>query len=357
MHDDIVGALRQTAVRPSATVDARSLYQRGRLRRARRQVVGVATVCAAVFVTVLVVPWRDAPTQIALERPGQRATPVVDPMLITPRWGGEASPLGTFGGERNPMGPVQIGDTVVVATKPERGVVQGISRTTSEVLWTYRTGDDSAFIGPYDGNIVLVAPQQGPVAAVDVQTGIRQWAVATAGTPGTPTIVDSVVYLPVSYTGEGDTTAPEVLAIDVASGEVSWTAVLEEGSDLQWYPPVVTEELVLIADTPSHPGSAETSHLHAVDRDSGSTVWVADLRTDKQGFHYQRPVVTDRLIFTVARGGVVAIDAGRGSVIWRRKIDGAVRIRRADDNVLILTVDGSRIVLDPHTGAKKQTSR
>jgi outer membrane protein assembly factor BamB len=154
------------------------------------------------------------------------------------------------------------------------------------------------------------------------------------------------LYAGTSFTSEADLRPPIVYAVDLATGRRRWRAVLEPGTDLQWGAPVVEGGLVLVADTPSHPGSVPISHLHALHADTGRERWKATLGEGEQGFHTQRPLVIGGLVLTVnTSGALLAVDAGSGRRVWRE--------RRGPYLPLIVGTSGSR-VLSVSTGSGRR---
>lgn len=262
-------------------------------------------------------------------------------------------PMGTFGGTK-PLGPVTSDGVTVTAEGDRSGVITATDASGAE-LWTYDLYE-SAYLGPVVGDTLLAAAHYGQVVALDMASGTERWTLArhlhVVESPGAPTVDDGVVYLPTSYPIEGDTTAPRVRAVDLATGRVQWTQSLQRGTDLQWAPPVVTEDLVLVVDTLSHPRSARTSWLHALDRTTGEVVWRFDLETRRQGFHDQPPLVADGRVFVAgAFGPLFAIDLATGEQLWRRPADEKPRVLRLEGDALIVELNGRERTIDVDSGA------
>jgi outer membrane protein assembly factor BamB len=252
-------------------------------------------------------PW--VPTPQAKDRMRHRGIAAVDP----------AASLGHFGAEHAPRGGRLEDGLVLSAAGFDLGEVRAVEEGTGRLVWTFDAGD-TAFLGPRADDIVLVAPQYGGLVALDLDSGEQQWSVALDAreSAGTPAIADHTVYLPTSYPGEGDTTAPRLHAINLRTGERRWVTSMEPGTDLQWHQPVITEELILLTDTLAHPGSAPTSWLHAVDRVTGSIAWRFDLDDDEQGFHFQEPLTDARTVYAVSSSRLFAIDLRTGEQRWAR---------------------------------------
>ena len=262
-------------------------------------------------------------------------------------------PIGTFGGA-TPLGPVTSNGVIVTAEGYGSGVITATDASGAE-LWTYDL-HESAFLGPVAGETLLAASHFGQVVALDIRSGSQRWSLGrhldVVESPGVPAVEDGVVYLPTSYTIEGDTAAPRLHAVDLATGAVRWTRNLEPGTDLQWAPPVVADDLVLVADTFSHPRSAPTSWLHALDRGTGERVWRFDLETRRQAFNDYPPLVRNGRVFVSAfKGPLFAIDLGTGEQLWRRPADEEPRALRLDGDALIVELNGREHRVDVSNGA------
>ena len=144
--------------------------------------------------------------------------------------------LGTFGGE-HPTGPLRVGDVVVSTGGYRSNLVRAVSAGDGRPRWRRRVNGDSAFLAEQalpDG--VLVASHPGPVIALDAASGDRRWThvVDTEEFPGAPAIAGAAVYVPASFSMEGDARAPTVTALDASNGQVRWRAVLLPNTELQW---------------------------------------------------------------------------------------------------------------------------
>ncbi|MGH9187386.1 MAG: PQQ-binding-like beta-propeller repeat protein, partial [Acidimicrobiales bacterium] len=175
-----------------------------------------------------------------------------------------------------------------------------------------------SFVLAASERIAVLAPETGEVIAVDIGTGQDLWRLALAAKewPRAATITNGAVYFGTSSDFDGDTRPPIVYAVDVTTGQQVWRTVLDPRADLEWAPPTVQDGLVLVADTPTHPDTV-TSQLHALDATTGAVRWKGDLRTDRQGFHTERPVLADGVVHTVsAAGEILSFDAADGTLLW-----------------------------------------
>ena len=261
-------------------------------------------------------------------------------------------PMGTFGGAK-PLGPVTA-DGVTVTAEEQSGVITAVDEESGAPLWTYDLYEN-AYLGPVVDETLLAASQYGQVVALDMTSGSERWTLDrhldVVESPGAPTVEGGVVYIPTSYPIEGGTAAPRVRAVDLATGAVLWTRSLEAGTDLQWAPPVVTEDLVLVADTLSHPRSAPTSWLHALDRRTGERVWRFDLETRRQGFDERPPLVDAGRVFVAGPfGPLFAIDLATGEQLWRRPDDEEPRVIDLQGANLRVEINGRERLVDVDSG-------
>jgi outer membrane protein assembly factor BamB len=320
---------------------------------------GVAAVIAAAAVTAAVVGVLVAREHAPQTAGGQVRQPpaaqAMAPPQVPPRWsvGGVAPPLVT----PSERGPVAAGDLVLVPTGfHEPGRVRAYEARTGRLRWAYGTGG-TAFVWAVGEGRVIVAPDRGSLVALDLETGRQRWrlALSPGQSPEHGTIAGGRLYVGTSFTSEGDLRPPIVYAVDLATGRRRWQAVLEPGTDLEWGAPVVEGDLVLIADTPSHPDSAPTSRLHALHADTGRVRWKANLRSREQGFHTQRPLVIGGLVLTVnTSGALLAVDAGSGREVWReRRGPFLPLIAGTSGSLVFAVVDASLVALETGSGNQR----
>lgn len=348
LQDRLAGVAEQAAAgarSPGAAVTLR----RARARR-RRAAGGAATALLLLLGLVTLTPrlaGRDT-----VSRPPR---PVPAAREVTPLWTVQAAapePVTPAEG-----GPQAAGDLVVVSTGfHEPGRVRAYDARTGSLRWVHQTGR-TAFVRAVGERHVIVAPQYGALVALDRASGRERWRLPLASdqSPELATIAGERLYVGTSFPTEGAVDPPIVYALDLATGRQRWRAVLDPGTDLQWGAPVVAQGLVLLADTPSHSGSAPTSHLHALDADTGQVRWTADLGTGEQAFHTQRPLLVDGRIYAVAPSGVLlALDAGSGRPFWQQRRGPILPLLVGASGSLVFAVmEGSLVALDAGTGDQR----
>jgi len=248
------------------------------------------------------------------------------------------------------------GDLVVATTGfAEPGRTLAYDARTGNLRWARRTGP-TAFVVAVAGDSVVVAPQYGPLIGLDLATGRERWrfGLADGQGPESGTIAGDTLFVGTSFPAEGAVDPPVVYALDLATGHQRWRAVLDPGTDLQWAAPVVEGGQVLVADTLSHEGSAATSHLHALDADTGRRRWKADLHAPGQGFFAEPPVVAGDLAYLpTASGMLLAVDTRTGREVWRDQ-GGFPLVAGVRDGLVVALVGGDRLVgFDAATGARR----
>lgn len=126
------------------------------------------------------------------------------------------------------------------------------------------------------------------------------------------------------------------------AGQTRWRSTLAPGTDLQWAAPTVTDQLVIVADTPSYQGSAPTARLHALKRYTGEVAWRFDFDNPRQGFGYEQPMVHLRTVFTVSGNTLYAVDLDTGELRWRREAEQPPQLLGAVEALSVSSSTGSR---------------
>ena len=347
---DRLAELAERAAREARGSGAAVTLRRARVRR--RWVAG-----SRVALSLLLIMGLGLLTSRLLadrERPPQITTPPPDatPRQAPPLWTAEAAaPRLVEPWER---GPQAAGDLVVAATghdAPAR--VRAYDARTGRLRWTYRTGPN-AFIRALGSGWVIVAADYGPLIGLDLATGKQRWRFELASGQAAEygTIAGDTLFIGTSFPSEGAVTPPVVYALELATGRQRWRTVLDPGTDLQWAAPVVNGGQVLVADTLSHPGSAPTSHLHALDAGTGQLRWKADLHADQQGFFAEPPVVAGGLVYVAtASRRLLALEVGSGREVWRAS--GFPVIAGVRTGLVLAVIDDRLAALDAGSGVRR----
>ena len=209
------------------------------------------------------------------------------------------------------------GDGVVVAGGYDLPTVSKLRLTDGVVQWRYSAFDD-LFVQATSDEVVVVGPQFEWLVALDTSTGEERWRSRLEdGYGATGSVVtDDALVVVTTAAREGDVRSPIVSALGLRDGELRWSTALDEGLDAQWGSPVVSGQVVIVQATPSHPGSAPSDMVYALELASGELMWSTDLG-GSQGYFELAPVVADTTV-VVRAAGLVGLDLATGAVRWKR---------------------------------------
>jgi outer membrane protein assembly factor BamB len=347
---DRLAELAERAAREARGPGAAATVARARARRrwtaGGRVALSLLLVLGLGFLTSRLLAARESPPRITTPPPD------ATPQQASPRWTAEAAaPRPVEPWER---GPEAAGDLVVSATgHDEPARVRAFDARTGQLRWTYRTGPN-AFVRAVGSGWVIVAADYGPLIGLDLATGKQRWRFELASSQAAEygTIAGDTLFIGTSFPSEGAVDPPVVYALDLATGRQRWRSVLDRGTDLQWAAPVVHGGQVLVADTLSHPGSAPTSHLHALDAGTGQLRWKADLHADQQGFFAEPPVVAGGLVYVAtASRRLLALEVDSGREVWRAS--GFPVIAGVRNGLVLAVVEDRLAALDAGSGVRR----
>jgi eukaryotic-like serine/threonine-protein kinase len=202
------------------------------------------------------------------------------------------------------------------------GSLYAVDRRAGTVTWKFEAGGPVAASPAVAGGLVVAATLHGRIFAVERTTGALRWSVATgvALPPNTAPAGgwDMLASSPVVVGRTVVIGAPDgaVRALDLASGQVLWTA--QTGGKVR-SSPAVHDGLVVV-------GSWD-GRVYALDLKTGDTRWVH--RTigdtiDSKAAGYDRralqssPAIAGGMVFIGSRdGGLYGLDAATGERRWR----------------------------------------
>lgn len=252
-------------------------------------------------------------------------------------------------------GPVAVGGLVLaVGGHPGADRVAAYDARTGRPRWRHRP-IDVASLWAASRRAVVVGSDRGELEALAPETGRRRWRVrlAPGQGPDAATLSGDRLYVATSFTGEGDLRPPVVYALDARTGRRRWRAALGRGTDLQWGAPVLAEELVVVASTPSDPGSAAGHALHALDAATGRARWELALPASQPGYHTERPLLHRGLLIVPASGSLLAVDPSSGRVVWRRPGTGLPTILGPAGRLVLAAFQDDLVALAARDGQER----
>lgn len=221
------------------------------------------------------------------------------------------------------------------------------NRWDPHVRWSLRT-EIRAYEPTVADGVVYFGSQDGHLYAVNVETGEVRWRVEHRGTLGRAPVVEDDL---VTYAGYDRLTT-----FDATTGEERWSFVPPgEHADLSWSFGV--DESAVYVGASQHPSPEieveyQYDRVYALDHRTGDHRWRTALEpSTEDGWMVPRHVAAtnERVFVSMEKGPIVALDAGDGTELWRRSINGSRIPVVAGDTVFLAT--GNRLLaLDARTG-------
>ncbi len=330
------------------------------LNRALRVIVAVGAFTAAV---AALVQW---PLLEASQNPGVSNDPNVavssDPP-VTVQNTTSPSITGPTGADE-PLGPsaglafmtccdseadVVVDGTLISASGTRSGDITAQDADSLESKWGVSVGDESYLLGSW-ADWLLASQGVQSLVILDVVTGETIWkvpinpqhgVVASRQPPESP-----MVYVATADGTDLTDAPPQVMAVNLEQKTVRWTASARAGAELQWAPPVVDSEVVVVMTVPPRGGTAELVAFNLAD---GSVAWVTNLH-DTQRSYSDRLMVGDPnrhyLIAVTPSGIVYSVDPADGTVRWSHDVGFFTVIQQLTDETVVLERDGSKLDLE-----------
>ncbi len=230
-------------------------------------------------------------------------------------------------------------------------------------VWSYPTIGEAMPSAAYTGGKLIFATGDNIATALDAKTGKVLWHTPIPGvaTMGSAMVHNGVVFI-VATQGKGDYRSPSrsrVLAIDVATGNVKWSAPYGNADCT----PTIGGGMVFVegaVDGPEGPREAiGTNDVAALDERTGALRW----RFDGTPGFFTSVGSDERAVTGTFDDGVlyqsiptmnlvVAFEASSGRVLWRQRTSGAVKMSPviATDNLYVGDASGVLYRLNARTG-------
>ena len=246
--------------------------------------------------------------------------------------------------------PVASADTIY--TIDARQMIVATDAATGNRRWSERLDSgnrrDGTGIGSgigLDGETLVIASAFGFVAAMDANTGSELWRTETeAPMTGSPTIKDGRVFV--------SSNNNEVLALDLATGELLWTdqAIAESARVLGSPSPAAVEDIVV--------APYSSGEIIAYLASNGRRLWSEALASVGQFTPISsindigaRPILGGGLVFAASQSGVLAaIDGRTGNRVWQQPIGTTQAPALAGEYLFIVGVEAELAAIKAGTG-------
>ncbi|MEN8113764.1 MAG: PQQ-binding-like beta-propeller repeat protein [Actinomycetota bacterium] len=242
-------------------------------------------------------------------------TTTEDAGVMTPVWEHETGgPIGAP--------PTAVGDVVVVA--PEGGPIVAMDVETGAVRWTF---DPPERIWhrtlATDGVQIFVGLEGGRLVAIDAASGVSIWEQDLGiDTQHAPFVDEGTLYVPTTFVGPGLEPNPDgdakVFALDAGDGEVIWKAAT--GSYIL-QTPLRSGGVVYVAGVFDDPQPIEEgghTRILALSASDGASLWTYE---SEDGFAKGLHLADGALAFVGYQDFVNGIGAESGELLWRRHTD------------------------------------
>jgi len=212
---------------------------------------------------------------------------------------------------------VLAGDVAVVGD----GDIRAFNRATGAPRWAFPGSEDNpgtAYLAT-DGLTVYAMSQLGIVYAVNALTGAQQWLTDLSGegsfqTSG-PIVSAGIVFINlIGFDGPGI-----VVALEAASGRLLWRRDLDDAPGFSFRTPGRPAVFASSVIVPIAGG-----RIHALDRTTGSTLWIAPVADMAVGRMDSRPLTVAGSVVVAGSftGVIIGLDAATGRQLWRNQATG-----------------------------------
>lgn len=244
---------------------------------------------------------------------------------------------------------VVVDGALISASGTRSGDITAQEADSLEARWGVSVGDESYLLGTWADGLLASQGIQSLVI-LDVATGATIWEVPINPQHG---VVASrqPAESPMVYVATADGTdltdaPPQVMAVNLEQKTVLWTGSARAGAELQWVPPVVDGEVVVVMTVAPRGGAAELVAFNIAD---GSVAWVTDLGDSRRGYS-DRVMVGDPnrhyLIAVTSSGTVYSVNPADGAVLWTHDVGFFTVIEGLTDETVVLERDGSELDLE-----------
>ncbi|HEY8132210.1 MAG TPA: PQQ-binding-like beta-propeller repeat protein [Thermoanaerobaculia bacterium] len=182
------------------------------------------------------------------------------------------------------------------------------------------------------GDVVYIGACSGVFSAIDRSTGAPIWLydIAADGKQSefhsTPVVTKDRIFVGT------DGAIGHIYAFDLRSGDVAWKYLHKGNGNGGFTSDVLLDDDRII-------GVTVDERVVALNAGSGAEVWSFPIGSDKRRVGMSAALTEDRVFFGSAGGAVYAIDARRGTQIWKRQLDSptSTAIAVSGDSIIVGT--------------------
>ncbi len=220
------------------------------------------------------------------------------------------------------FGDVRFGDfgPNVLVKESDDGTIAAFDYDTLATRWTVDSEAPAPTLYSGRGVVHVVAGER--LTTIDVVDGSVQWETRLAAGEGAPDVfqvIDDTLLIATSF---DDDRAPQLQRIDAVSGAVLWTSEGRKGAKwepLRWLD-IVAGRILLVDDLDEgSPG------VLAFDPDSGELLWSAELEqrsgTTDTGASSIANLEVQGVYVTTRYGDLFRINPGTGAILWRSEVE------------------------------------
>ena len=231
--------------------------------------------------------------------------------------------------------PLPVGDVIVVA--PSDGPLTALDMESGRLRWHYGLagGVWSRAIAT-DGERVFVGLKGGKLAALDAVTGKVRWTRELGIESQVPAwVAGGIVYVPTTFVGPELQPIVEgkaiLFALDAQDGSVRWTF---ETDNYILQTPVAVDDAIYVGGNFADPRPVDEgghTRIYALSTDGRTIRWTYE---SEDGFPKRLQATDEVLVFIGYQDYLNAVDARTGELRWRRDTGNWVPMFLAIDDTL-----------------------
>ncbi len=215
------------------------------------------------------------------------------------------------------------------------GRAHGVDLTSGEEVWSWKGPDDVVYL-TVDSGTAYVSVADGRLYAISVANNAEQWHFQTISDEvGGPMVTADVVYVN-ALEGQSPEPAGEIYALDRSTGEVLWRFRGRSGHQIS---------LGAVADGVLYAGSVGDG-IFAFPADHREAATVQPMwHTEVEGQIWKNAALVDDVLYlpTTEPGGVTAVSAGDGNILWTIPLAGPAQGLVVSGGLLIAVAESGEI--------------